>query len=168
MKKRRRGRPRKNAGAVLLQHEDHDPRRNPDVDEDEDFGGSVDLGLEEGGAPASSKADSLSVMKGAAGSAPSWGGFGSGGKKVSPGVKKPFGGAKKNEKHRAKPSDLMAKQRAKPGERALNEIRGLQKSTELLMKRLPFQRMVKGLVEDICAKEKGPTPKVGRWSWTVS
>jgi histone H3 len=44
--------------------------------------------------------------------------------------------------------DLKKSHRYKPGTVALREIRKLQKSTELLIRRLPFQRLVRELAQD--------------------
>ena len=41
------------------------------------------------------------------------------------------------------------KRRYKPGTKALREIRKYQKSTDLLLRRLPFQRLVRELAQDI-------------------
>ena len=47
----------------------------------------------------------------------------------------------------------VKKYRISPGVRALAEIRRYQKSTELLIKRLPFQRLVRDAVTDYLATE---------------
>jgi histone H3 len=44
--------------------------------------------------------------------------------------------------------ELKKSHRYKPGTVALREIRKLQKSTELLIRRLPFQRLVRELAQD--------------------
>ena len=44
----------------------------------------------------------------------------------------------------------VKKYRVSPGVRALAEIRRYQKSTELLIKRLPFQRLVREIVKGQC------------------
>ena len=46
----------------------------------------------------------------------------------------------------------VKKHRISPGVRALSEIRRFQKSTELLIKRLPFQRLVREIVKDQCGE----------------
>ena len=46
----------------------------------------------------------------------------------------------------------VKKYRVSPGVRALAEIRRYQKSTELLIKRLPFQRLVREIVKDQCGE----------------
>ncbi|CAD7926193.1 unnamed protein product [Amoebophrya sp. A120] len=46
------------------------------------------------------------------------------------------------------------KKRAKPGEKALKEIRALQKSTDLLIRRAPFQRMVREIVHALDEKKQ--------------
>merc|ERR1712065_42406 len=43
------------------------------------------------------------------------------------------------------------KKRYRPGTVALREIRKFQKGSELLIRRLPFQRLVRGLAQDIKA-----------------
>ena len=66
---------------------------------------------------------------------------------IAPAVANPDGGAvmvvgKKPRK----------KYRAKPGRAALREIRRLQKSTELVIPKLPFQRLVREIVQDCTTK----------------
>ena len=46
--------------------------------------------------------------------------------------------------------------RFRPGTVALREIRRYQKSTELLIRKLPFQRLVREIAQDF--KVKYPTP----------
>ena len=53
------------------------------------------------------------------------------------GMKAPKGGVRKTHRFR-------------PGTVALKEIRRYQKSTELLIRKLPFQRVVREIVEDVC------------------
>ena len=53
------------------------------------------------------------------------------------GTQAPKGGVKK-------------KYRFRPGTVALKEIRRYQKSTELLIRKLPFQRLVREIVDDVC------------------
>ena len=43
--------------------------------------------------------------------------------------------------------------RYRPGTVALREIRKYQKSTELLIRKLPFQRLVREIAQDICRSE---------------
>lgn len=49
--------------------------------------------------------------------------------------------------HKAPPI-IRKKHRVRPGVIALREIRKFQKSTETLIKRLPFQRLVKEIIQD--------------------
>ena len=49
------------------------------------------------------------------------------------------------------------KRRLRPGEAALRDIRRFQKSTDLLMLRLPFQRLVRELAEEIGVSMSGKT-----------
>lgn len=42
----------------------------------------------------------------------------------------------------------IKRQRLRPGERAIREIRRYQRSTDLLIRKLPFQRLVRQIVED--------------------
>lgn len=39
--------------------------------------------------------------------------------------------------------------RYRPGKRALQEIRRYQKSTELVVRKLPFQRLVREIIQDM-------------------
>jgi histone H3 len=48
--------------------------------------------------------------------------------------------------------EKVKKPRYRPGEVAIREIRKYQKSTELLMRRLPFQRLVREIARDVCGK----------------
>lgn len=48
------------------------------------------------------------------------------------------------------------KQRYRPGTVALREIRKYQKSTELLIKKLPFQRIVKSIAEELASGTSFP------------
>lgn len=43
---------------------------------------------------------------------------------------------------------------------ALREIRRYQKSTELLIRKLPFQRLVREIATDVC---QSINPEIGRW-----
>lgn len=47
------------------------------------------------------------------------------------------------------PSGEKKKHRYRPGTVALREIRRYQKSTDLLIRKLPFQRLVRGISEDL-------------------
>ena len=49
---------------------------------------------------------------------------------------------------RAKSSGVGRKSRLRPGDAALRDIRRHQRSTELLIKKLPFQRLVKEIAHD--------------------
>ena len=54
------------------------------------------------------------------------------------------------------PGGERKKRRYKPGTVALREIRKYQKSTELLMRKLPFQRLVREVANDIAAGTRFP------------
>lgn len=57
-----------------------------------------------------------------------------------------------NKKPRTEPvmqGGVKGKTRYRPGEQALKEIRKYQKSTELLMRKLPFQRLVREIAGQI-------------------
>ena len=54
------------------------------------------------------------------------------------------------------PPGARKKRRYKPGTVALREIRKYQKSTELLMRKLPFQRLVREVANDIAAGTRFP------------
>jgi histone H3 len=43
--------------------------------------------------------------------------------------------------------------RYRPGTAALKEIRRYQKSTELLIRKLPFQRLVRQITQELCGKD---------------
>ncbi|ETN77887.1 core histone H2A/H2B/H3/H4 [Necator americanus] len=47
---------------------------------------------------------------------------------------------------------IIVKKRAKPGVKALREIRHLQRTTEMLIPRLSFQRVVRDIANKICLK----------------
>ena len=51
---------------------------------------------------------------------------------------------------------VRKKRHYKPGTVALREIRKYQKSTELLMRKLPFQRLVREVANDIAAGTRFP------------
>ncbi|KAG9302546.1 hypothetical protein G9A89_007250 [Geosiphon pyriformis] len=54
--------------------------------------------------------------------------------------------------------------RYRPGTVALREIRKMQKSTNLLLRKLPFARVVKEIAGDIITNERGGNGSVGyRW-----
>eukprot|EP00877_Chromochloris_zofingiensis_P012864 jgi/Chrzof1/7831/Cz02g38050.t1 len=46
-------------------------------------------------------------------------------------------------------ANTATKKRYRPGELALRDIRKYQKSTELLIKKLPFQRVIKEIAQDM-------------------
>lgn len=46
-------------------------------------------------------------------------------------------------------SQIKKKKRYRPGTVAIREIRKFQKSTELLIRKLPFQRLVKEIAQDV-------------------
>ena len=54
------------------------------------------------------------------------------------------------------PPGAKKKRRYKPGTVALREIRKYQKSTELLMRKLPFQRLVREVANEIAAGTRFP------------
>ena len=53
----------------------------------------------------------------------------------------------------ASTGSIKRPRRFKPGVQALREIRKYQKSTELLIRKLPFQRLVKEVTRDTMGKE---------------
>jgi histone H3/H4 len=57
-------------------------------------------------------------------------------------------GEKSVSKNKNSSSEIKKSHRFKPGTVALREIRKYQKSTELLIRRLPFQRLVRELAQD--------------------
>ena len=57
---------------------------------------------------------------------------------------------------RAAANSSSRKRRARPGERAMREIRAYQKSTNLLLRRLPFARLVREI-------QQGLTREPYRW-----
>ncbi|EPB70245.1 core histone H2A/H2B/H3/H4 [Ancylostoma ceylanicum] len=56
------------------------------------------------------------------------------------------------EKAKGTTGAIAVKRRAKPGVKALRDIRHLQRTTELLIPRLSFQRVVRDITNKICAK----------------
>ena len=62
-------------------------------------------------------------------------------------------GPVKQPRHQAK-GRVRKPRRFRPGTRALLQIRKYQRSTELLIRKLPFQRLVREVSEDVF-KEKG-------------
>lgn len=54
-----------------------------------------------------------------------------------------------NKIHRSSTGSTAHRRRARPGMKALKEIRQFQKSTELLIRKLPFARLVRELENDI-------------------
>ena len=71
-------------------------------------------------------------------------------KQVRHGLKAPKSGGKKNIKlHKSGSGEIVKKKhRFKPGTVALREIRKYQKSTDLLIRKLPFQRVVREIASD--------------------
>ena len=53
------------------------------------------------------------------------------------------------ERKKLKPGD---KRRARPGTRALQDIRRYQRSTDLLIKKAPFHRLVREISSEVCHK----------------
>jgi histone H3/H4 len=51
------------------------------------------------------------------------------------------------------PTAATAAKRFRPGEKALKEIRHYQRSTDLLIRRLPFARLVREVQSTVCAGE---------------
>ena len=52
----------------------------------------------------------------------------------------------------ATPASARKKRRYRPGVKALREIRAFQKSTNLLIPRLPFARLIKEIAQDLSTK----------------
>ena len=52
-----------------------------------------------------------------------------------------------------KSNPIKKPHRFRPGTVALREIRKYQKSTELLIRKLPFQRLVREIAQDLCDAE---------------
>ena len=73
-----------------------------------------------------------------------------GGKKVIGGRKSKT--PKKNNRGGAVPAAPVRKRRYRPGTRALKEIRQYQRSSELLLRKLPFCRLVRQLCQDHFAR----------------
>lgn len=71
-------------------------------------------------------------------------------RKSSSGVKRPRKriGSKKSTRARQTTGGVKKPHRYRPGTVALREIRRYQKSTNLLLRKLPFQRIVKALAQD--------------------
>ena len=63
------------------------------------------------------------------------------------------------------PSGVKKKRRYKPGTVALRDIRRYQKSTELLIRKLPFQRFVRELANDMVSMSEHPSGM--RWQSTA-
>eukprot|EP00124_Ichthyophonus_hoferi_P000380 Ihof_evm19s13 gene=Ihof_evmTU19s13 len=59
---------------------------------------------------------------------------------------------------RAAPMETPTKRRYRPGTKALREIRQYQKGTELLIRKLPFSRLIKEIQWEMCSKQ---------FRWTV-
>ena len=51
---------------------------------------------------------------------------------------------------------IKTKKRYRPGTRALMDIRKYQKGTNFLIRKLPFQRLVREIVQDMSGVRKGP------------
>mmetsp|Transcript_888 Transcript_888/g.1470 ORF Transcript_888/g.1470 Transcript_888/m.1470 type:complete len:137 (-) Transcript_888:698-1108(-) len=70
--------------------------------------------------------------------------------KKTPGGKIPRtnGGEKTISKNKISDQEIKKSHRFKPGTVALREIRKYQKSTELLIRKLPFQRLVREVAQD--------------------
>lgn len=70
-------------------------------------------------------------------------------------VKVTLKGGKAHDKVKSKNTEgkVMKKRRFKPGTRALQEIRKYQKGTELLIRKLPFQRLVREIAQDFSPSE---------------
>jgi histone H3 len=67
--------------------------------------------------------------------------------KINPSRKVPSGKAPR------KKSEIIKKRRARPGVGALKQIRALQKSTNLLIPKVSFQRLVREVVRDTSTKD---------------
>ena len=75
---------------------------------------------------------------------------------------KPSTGAKfsaNNKKRAAKAARERKPHRFRPGTVALREIRRLQKSTDLLIRKVPFQRVVKEIADDFKRNTPGDPPR---------
>ena len=83
------------------------------------------------------------------------------------------GGGGGGGKKRARPTDrndldddrFGERKRYRPGQRALKEIRKFQKTTQLLLRRLPFARLVKELSEKF--SDKSEKRYASRWQATA-
>ncbi len=76
-------------------------------------------------------------------------------RKTSAGIKKPRKQYSKTAKKTvSKTGGIKKPHRFKPGTVALREIKRYQKSTELLIRKLPFQRLVKGIAHEIKAETR--------------
>lgn len=65
------------------------------------------------------------------------------------------------EKRKGDPKKKKRAHRFKPGEMALTEIRRYQRSTELLIRRLPFQRLVKEIMHKLQSDLRIQSPALG-------
>ena len=65
-------------------------------------------------------------------------------------------GPRKTPRDRVKSNYVKRRGRFRPGTVALREIRKYQKSTELLIRKLPFQRLVREVVQDLFDKSDIP------------
>ena len=76
-------------------------------------------------------------------------------RKSSAGVKKPRKHYSKTAKKSvSKTGGIKKPHRFRPGTVVQREIRRYQKSTEMLIRKLPFQRLVKGIAHDIKARTR--------------
>jgi histone H3/H4 len=67
---------------------------------------------------------------------------------------------------KAPPPSDKKKRRLHPGTRALREIRRYQRSTDLLLRKLPFQRLCREILQDYMSSitAKGDDPPVTSWT----
>ena len=68
-------------------------------------------------------------------------------------ARKELGDGKKNRSKKPSQGKSMRKRRFRPGTVALREIRKYQKSTELLIRKIPFQRLVREIVHKMKGKD---------------
>lgn len=71
------------------------------------------------------------------------------------------------EKQKPAPKKSEVKPRRKPGEKALQEIRELQRSTELLIPKLPFCRVVREITQDVVEKLQIFDGEIPKWKDTA-
>lgn len=72
---------------------------------------------------------------------------------------------KKKRKRRRRDDESEERKRYRPGQKALKEIRKFQKSTTLLLRRLPFARVVKEISEKY--SDKSEKQYASRWQATA-